>query len=140
MPDESLGDFDHAPVLLLVGRVHEQVMRAQVKQVLSPLVVSLGECLLALRYEKCVHELRKNSWVVIQVPAEGLNSVFASWGLKLGRDVANQLSLLRLPQPLYFNFELPRRILCQPLRPIDFLLHFLQSLFDLLYTPDKVDF
>lgn len=87
MPNESLGDLDYAPVLLLIGRVDEQMMRRHVKKTLSLMGVSFSESLFALRNKESVNVLRKDRRVVIQVPKEGLYRILTSRRLKLSRYV-----------------------------------------------------
>ena len=87
MPNESLGDLDYAPVLLLIGRVDEQMMRRQVKKTLCLMGVTFSESLFALRNEESVNELREDRRVVIQVPKEGLYRILTSRRLKLSRYV-----------------------------------------------------
>ena len=87
MPNESLGDLDYAPVLLLIGRVDEQMMRRQVKKTLSLMGVTFSESLFALRNKESVNVLREDRRVVIQVPKEGLYRILTSRRLKLSRYV-----------------------------------------------------
>ena len=87
MPNESLGDLDYAPVLLLIGRVDEQMMRRHVKKTLSLMGVSFSESLFALRNKESVNVLREDRRVVIQVPKEGLYRILTSRRLKLSRYV-----------------------------------------------------